>query len=177
VLANGIDTPRLVPAVPVRIGRGLVSHLPEASVPQFNIVATRNGYVTPAVDGIHCAGATLDADDTDPNPRLADHRENLQRLDAILPGYGKDLDPETLAGRVGFRPMSPDRLPIVGPVVAADDLWVINGFGARGLVWASLCAELLASQIAGDPLPVEGELVHALAMSRFDDRRTRRGKV
>jgi len=177
VLANGIDTPKLLAGVPVRVGRGLVSHLPEALVPPFNIVATRNGYVTPAVDGIHCAGATLDADDMEPAGRLADHVENLQRLDAILPGYGKDLDPANLGGRVGFRPMSPDRLPIVGPAAASDGLWLINGFGARGLVWASLCAELLASQIAGDPLPVENDLVRALALSRFDDRRTRTAKV
>jgi tRNA 5-methylaminomethyl-2-thiouridine biosynthesis bifunctional protein len=177
VLANGIDTPKLLPQAPIRVGRGFVSHLPENSVPPFNIVATRNGYVTPAVDGIHCAGATTDADDLDPNPRLADHQENLRRLDAILPGYGKNLDPETLAGRVGFRPMSPDRLPIVGAASASDGLWILNGFGARGLVWASLCAELLASQVAGDPLPVEGELVQALALSRFDDRRARKGKV
>jgi tRNA 5-methylaminomethyl-2-thiouridine biosynthesis bifunctional protein len=173
VLANGIDTPKLLPQAPIRVGRGLVSHLPEAAVPPFNIVATRNGYVTPAVDGIHCAGATLDADDLDPNPRLADHQENLQRLDAILPGYAGQLAPEHLVGRVGFRPMSPDRLPIVGPASASDGLWILNGFGARGLVWASLCAEVLASQVAGDPLPVERELVGALALSRFGDRLNR----
>jgi tRNA 5-methylaminomethyl-2-thiouridine biosynthesis bifunctional protein len=177
VLANGIDTPRLLPGAPIRVGRGLVSHLPELSVPPFNIVATRNGYVTPAVDGIHCAGATLDANDMERAGRLADHVENLARLEAILPGYGKDLDPGNLSGRVGFRPMSPDRLPVVGPAAASDGLWILNGFGARGLVWASLCAELLASQIAGDPLPVENELVHAIALSRFDDRRNRTGKV
>ncbi len=175
VLANGIDTPKLAP-VPIRIGRGLVSHLPEADVPPFGIVATRNGYVTPAVDGIHCAGATLTPDDPDTAPRLDDHRENLLRLDAILPGYGKALDPARLDGRVGFRPMSPDRLPIVGPVSATDGLWVINGFGARGLVWASLCAELLASRIAGDPLPVEAELVQAVGLSRFGDKRRSRGR-
>lgn len=173
VLANGIDTPRLLPNAPIRVGRGFVSHLPEAAVPPFNIVATRNGYVTPAVDGIHCAGATNDADDLDPNPRLADHQENLQRLDAILPGYGTVLAPENLAGRVGFRPMSPDRLPIVGPASASDGLWILNGFGARGLVWASLCAEVLASQVTGDPLPVERELAGALALSRFGDRLNR----
>jgi tRNA 5-methylaminomethyl-2-thiouridine biosynthesis bifunctional protein len=170
VLANGIDTPKLLPQAPIRVGRGLVSHLPEAAVPPFNIVATRNGYVTPAVDGIHCAGATLDADDLDPNPRLADHRENLLRLDAILPGYAAGLEPQNLVGRVGFRPMSPDRLPIVGPAAASDELWILNGFGARGLVWASLCAEVLASQIAGDPLPIERELAGALMLSRFSDR-------
>jgi tRNA 5-methylaminomethyl-2-thiouridine biosynthesis bifunctional protein len=77
--------------------------------------------------------------------------------------------------------MSPDRLPIVGPVVgpvsASDGLWILNGLGARGLVWASLCAELLASQVAGDPLPVEADLVGALALSRFGDRRGRSGTV
>lgn len=171
VLANGIDTPKLLPQAPIRAGRGFVSHLPEAAVPPFNIVATRNGYVTPAVDGIHCAGATLDADDLDTQTRLADHQENLLRLDAILPGYAAGIDPNTLAGRVGFRPMSPDRLPIVGPAAASDGLWILNGFGARGLVWASLCGEVLASLVAGDPLPVERELVDALSLSRFGDRK------
>jgi tRNA 5-methylaminomethyl-2-thiouridine biosynthesis bifunctional protein len=176
VLANGIETPKLVP-VPIRVGRGTVSHLPEAAVPPFGIVATRNGYVTPAIDSIHCAGATLTPDDLDPVPRLGDHLENLLRLDAILPGYGKGLDPARLDGRIGFRPMSPDRLPIVGPLSANDGLWVINGFGARGLVWASLCAELLASEIAGDPLPIEKELHQALSVSRLGDKSRRRAEV
>lgn len=176
VLANGIDTPKLAP-VPIRIGRGAVSHLPAEALPRFDIVATRNGYVTPAIDGVHCAGATLTPDDTEPAPRLDDHVENLLRLDAILPGYGKHLDPARLEGRVGFRPMSPDRLPIVGPLSASDGIWTLNGFGARGLVWASLCAELLASQFTGDPLPVESELVGALAVSRFGDKRGRRTEV
>lgn len=171
VLANGVDTPRLAPQLPIRVGRGGVSHLPEAQVPSFHIVATRNGYVTPAVDGFHSAGATLSTQDTDPALRLDDHLENLLRLDAILPGYGKHFDPAQLKGRVGFRPMSPDRLPIVGPISASDGLWVINGFGARGLVWASLCAELLACQIEGVPLPVEPDLVAAVHPERFALRR------
>ena len=170
VLANGIDTPKLLPRAPIRVGRGFVSHLPESAAAPFNIVATRNGYVTPAVDGIHCFGATLDADDPDTDVRLADHHENLQRLEAILPGYATDIAPQTLAGRVGFRPMSPDRLPIVGAVSATDGLWIINGFGARGLVWASLCGEVLASAISADPLPIEAELMAALRLSRFDDK-------
>lgn len=167
VLANGVDTPRLAPQLPIRSGRGLVSHLPEAQMPPFHIVATRNGTITPAIHGFYCAGATLSTLDTDPAPRLDDHLENLLRLDAILPGYGKHLNPAQLKGRVGFRPMSPDRLPIVGPLSASDGLWVINGFGARGLVWASLCAELLACQVEGVPLPVEPDLVAAVNPGRF----------
>jgi tRNA 5-methylaminomethyl-2-thiouridine biosynthesis bifunctional protein len=133
----------------------------------LNIVATRLGYVTPAVDGIRCAGATTQTDDIDPEPRLADHVENLFRLDMLLPGFAKGLRPDELQGRVSFRPLSPDRLPLVGPLGAGDGLWIINGFGARGLVFASICAELLASQIDGDPLPLEIDLVRALDPGRL----------
>jgi tRNA 5-methylaminomethyl-2-thiouridine biosynthesis bifunctional protein len=173
VLANGIDAPALAPEfkLPIRAGRGLVSHIPEDATPPFRIVATRLGYVTPAVDGMRCAGATSFvtgvADDLDATPRLADHVENLQRLDMVLPGFGQHLDPAGLAGRVSFRPMSPDRLPIVGPLSASEGLWIIDGFGARGLVFASICAELLASRIGGEPLPLEADLVEALASARF----------
>jgi tRNA 5-methylaminomethyl-2-thiouridine biosynthesis bifunctional protein len=173
VLANGIGAPALVPDVklPIRAGRGLVSHIPESATPRFDIVATRLGYVTPAVDGLRCAGATMTADDLDAAPRIADHIENLYRLDMVLPGFGTNLDPAKLEGRVSFRPMSPDRLPIVGPLSASEGLWIIDGFGARGLVFAPICAELLASQICGEPLPLESDLVSALAPTRFRKKR------
>ena len=174
VLANGIDAPRLaahcglpLPRLPIRPGRGLVSHLPGDAIAGCQIVATRSGYVTPAVDGIRCAGATLAIDDGDTAPRLVDHQENLLRLEAILPGAGAALDPARLDGRVSFRPLSPDKLPLVGPVSASDGLWLIGGFGARGLVYAPICAELLASQIDGEPLPLETDLALALTPARF----------
>jgi len=176
VLANATDARRMVPSLPVRIGRGQVSHLPAAATPDFDIVVTRLGYVTPAVDGVRCAGATLTPDDADMAPRVADHVENLMRLDMTLPGYGKGLDAARLDGRVGLRPMSPDRLPIVGPLDAAG-LWTLNGFGARGLVWSALCAELLAAQIAGEAPPLAADLVAAVHPARFLERARRRGKV
>ncbi len=172
VLANGIGAPALAPGhrLPIRAGRGCVSYLPAAATPPFDVVATRLGYVTPAVDGIRCAGATTQVGDLDPTPRRDDHVKNLQRLDMILPGFGKALDPDTLDGRVSFRPISPDRLPIVGPLSASDGLWIIDGFGARGLVFAAICAELLASQIGGEPLPLEADLVAAISPGRFAQR-------
>ena len=173
VLANGIGAPALVPdfPLPIRAGRGLVSHVPEAATPPFNIVTTRLGYVTPAVDGLRRAGATMTVDDLDPTPRLADHIENLHRLDMALPGFGTGLDPAKLDGRVSFRPMSPDRLPMVGPLAANEGLWIINGFGARGLVFAAICADLLACQISDGSLPLEADLVAAVAPARFQKQR------
>jgi tRNA 5-methylaminomethyl-2-thiouridine biosynthesis bifunctional protein len=40
-------------------------------------------------------------------------------------------------------------------------------FGSRGLVWATLAAELIASQIEGEPWPIERELAEAIDPARF----------
>jgi tRNA 5-methylaminomethyl-2-thiouridine biosynthesis bifunctional protein len=112
------------------------------------------------------------ARDDETAPRIDDQIENLHRLDMILPAFGKALDPAQLAGRTSFRPMSPDRLPLAGPLLPAldepsDGLHILSGFGARGLVWATLTAELLASRIAGEPLPLEADLIAAAEPARF----------
>ena len=56
-------------------------------------------------------------------------------------------------------------------------LWLVEvaGYGARGMVWALLLAELLAAQLEEEPLPLERELVTALDPARFLFRRLRRG--
>jgi tRNA 5-methylaminomethyl-2-thiouridine biosynthesis bifunctional protein len=52
---------------------------------------------------------------------------------------------------------------------------MISGFGSRGLTWAALAGELLASLIEGEPLPLERELVDATDSRRFILRRFRGG--
>jgi hypothetical protein len=49
----------------------------------------------------------------------------------------------------------------------ASRAYAVSGFGARGLVWASLAGELLASQLNGDPLPLERDLVDAMDPARY----------
>ncbi|WP_300442301.1 FAD-dependent 5-carboxymethylaminomethyl-2-thiouridine(34) oxidoreductase MnmC [Zoogloea sp.] len=184
ILANGVGI-RALPlaaALPVRPARGQVSHLPATPGSAPKVVVCRLGYVSPEVDGMRCAGATFIADDDGTELRVEEHRENLAKLDFILPGYAAPYDPAHLEGRVGFRPASPDRLPMIGavPAVAQTEkttpladiprqpgLYAVSGFGARGLVWASLAGELLASQINGDPLPLESELVDAMDPARY----------
>ena len=50
-------------------------------------------------------------------------------------------------------------------------------FASRGLTWTLLTAELLASQIHGEPLPVERSLVDAIDPGRFVLHRLRRGTL
>jgi tRNA 5-methylaminomethyl-2-thiouridine biosynthesis bifunctional protein len=80
-------------------------------------------------------------------------------------------------------------MPIIGAIAAAETppaatrladiprrngLYGLLGLGSRGLVWAPLAAELLAAQIAGEPLPLEGDLVDAVDPGRFLLRQLRR---
>ncbi|HRM70752.1 MAG TPA: bifunctional tRNA (5-methylaminomethyl-2-thiouridine)(34)-methyltransferase MnmD/FAD-dependent 5-carboxymethylaminomethyl-2-thiouridine(34) oxidoreductase MnmC, partial [Thauera phenylacetica] len=46
-------------------------------------------------------------------------------------------------------------------------LYALSGYGARGLVWSALAAELLASALEGDPAPLECDLLEAVDPARF----------
>lgn len=179
ILANGATITRIAQAsvLPVVAARGQVSLLRADPGSAPEVMVCRGGYVSPAIDGLRAAGATFSVDDDDTELRDADHAENLDKLAAMLPGFAA----EVVGGRVGFRPASPDRLPIVGAVPDAArphgstlgsvprhrELYAISGFGARGLVWSALVAELLASQLENEPLPLERELVEAMDPARY----------
>jgi tRNA 5-methylaminomethyl-2-thiouridine biosynthesis bifunctional protein len=67
-----------------------------------------------------------------------------------------------------------DRLPLVGPVLAGDtpSVWMLAGMGSRGLSFSALCAELLASYMGGEPLPLEASLARSLHTTRRYKQRT-----
>lgn len=182
VLANGAAATRMAQAatLPLSALRGQVAHIPAALLPALPVVLCREAYLTPAADGICSAGATYDDDD---NPALspASHAENLARLRGLLSDPHAAAD-APLAGRVGFRCIAPDRLPLIGRLPDIDaaggterlrdvprhpGLFALLGFASRGLIWAGLGAELLAAQIEGEPLPLEASLVDALDPARF----------
>ncbi|MCB1906577.1 MAG: bifunctional tRNA (5-methylaminomethyl-2-thiouridine)(34)-methyltransferase MnmD/FAD-dependent 5-carboxymethylaminomethyl-2-thiouridine(34) oxidoreductase MnmC [Rhodocyclaceae bacterium] len=184
VLANGIELRDLpeADALPLRSARGQVTHLPAADGSPPQVVVCGLGYISPPVDGVRCAGASFQVEDHDDALRPSDQHDNLGRLEFMLPGYRDGLAEPALAGRVGFRAASPDRLPMVGGLAAdaagatamADGtierrpgLFAISGFGARGLVWSAIAAELLASRLSGEPLPLERDIVAALDPARF----------
>jgi tRNA 5-methylaminomethyl-2-thiouridine biosynthesis bifunctional protein len=170
VLANAAEAPRFAPGcgIALRRVRGQVSYLPEAMFRAPRLPVLRSGFVLPAIEGIAVAGASYDFDDDDPAPRARDHAGNLERLGRIVPGAADGLDPAALEGRVGFRAVTRDRLPVAGEL--APGLYGAFGYGSRGLVWASLAAELIASRIEREPLPLEAKLADAIAPARFTRR-------
>lgn len=173
VLANAADALHLAPMPQVRLRRvrGQLTYLPPLR--GLKTVVLRGGMVLPPIDGVSVAGASFDLDDEDPSVRVASHEDNLERLERIVPGGSRGLDPKKLEGRTSFRTVARDRLPLVG-MLDAPGLYGAFAYGSRGLLWAGLAGELLASLMEGAPLPLEAPLAAALAPERFARRASRR---
>jgi len=168
-------------------------------------VVTGSGYLLPrAGDGSARVGSSYEPA-AEGQGELAErpevHAENLARLGLLLPDLAAAaarLNPAALRGYVGVRSVSHNRLPLIGRIAdeaqAARDAVALRGarlrdiprlpglyaalaYGSRGLTWAALGAELLASQIEGEPLPLELELAEAIDPARLLVRALRQGQV
>lgn len=180
--------------LPLAAVRGQVSLLPAGTpgltLPRHPVAGA--GYALALPDGRLVCGATTQHDDADPAVRAADHEHNLAQA-VRLGALHADAVPAALAaaqGRVGWRAVTPDRLPLIGavpllppPGTRADQprliprlrdehggLFVLTGLGSRGLTWAALAGRLLASWVSGCPSPVEADLRDALDVGRWTAR-------
>ena len=168
VLANARDALTLAagPTWPLEPVRGQITRLPPGSLPEIQRVIAREGYVAPGTTQ-PVVGATYEHDDYDLAPRAASDLANLARLETMLPGAGARFAIEAVSGRASLRASLPDRLPIVGAVDGQAGLFVAAGYASRGVVWAGLLGEMLADSMTRQPLPLEAELVRAIAPGRF----------
>jgi len=197
VLAHAADAIRLLDAShwPLRRVRGQISLFDNAHSPASQRLALPRialagaGYLLPPVGGLAVFGASAQPDDNDSHVRAADHAFNLRRLQALTGQRG--LLPKDLSGRVGWRLVADDRLPLVGavpdevalrgqPVERLRDvqrrtgLYVFTALSSRGIGWAALGGQVLAAQIAAAPLPLEATLLRAVDPARFVLRSARR---
>ncbi len=168
ILANAADAKRLAPEARLSLSmvRGQVTYLPADPSRQLDRIVSGNGYVAPLPEGGHCIGATYQHDDADEAVRAEDHRRNLERAEALLPGFAANAHPMSLSGWTGFRATVPDRLPIFG-ACAAPGLYAATGLGSRGLLWAPLGAELIACALEGEPDPLPRDYAGAISPRRF----------
>jgi tRNA 5-methylaminomethyl-2-thiouridine biosynthesis bifunctional protein len=188
--------------LPLQSLRGQITLLtatePSKSIAQ---VLCHDGYITPAINGVHSIGATFDKEEPgDYSLREEDHLENLKKLNHALPGLG--FTAENIAGgRTGYRTTTPDKLPLIGPCPDYDDfintfaplrqgtempdvrgkyhdnVFITTAFGAHGMTGAPLAGEIVAAMISGDPLPVPHDLIEYLIPERFILRDLRRRKI
>lgn len=169
VVAGGARCTDLLPQLPLQVVRGQVSLFPWPTEAALRCPVSGESYALMLPDGRLLVGATMQPGDADPAIREADHATNLQRLEATFASLAGHAQVSRAEGRVGFRAVTPDRLPLVG----AMDGWpaglqVCAGLGARGISWAPLAAEWLASGLCGEPLPLPADLAGSFAASRYD---------
>lgn len=191
--------------LPLKPIRGQITQVPANDASrQLRVALCGDGYLAPAADGYHCLGATFNLGDPNREVTERDHRVNLEQLAQFGSEVGalfNNENPETTRGRVAFRCATPDYLPLVGPVPDMDaflrdyaplrkdarlnlpvagqyqpGLYLNLGHGSRGLCYTPLSAELLASHVTGEPMPLDNELVQALHPARFVIRDLMRNK-
>lgn len=199
VLANAADAQNLADfGAPLKRIRGQLSFVPQTGAGGLRIVVSGVGYALPPMEGIMPAGSTYEPDDEPLLPRAEAHAANLARLARLLPGLPPVPAPELLDGQEALRAVARDRLPLIGAIPdlvearrrklslagaqLADlprrpDLYCATGFGSRGIIWSALAAELLASQLEGEPLPLESDLSAAVDPARFVIRSLRQGRL
>jgi tRNA 5-methylaminomethyl-2-thiouridine biosynthesis bifunctional protein len=182
--------------LPLKTIRGQVSIIDApATVVTPKTVVCGEGYISPARDGKLCFGATFDLKGKERNITDQDHQENLSNLADIAPELAVTISQQQdkLTGRTAFRCSTPDYMPIVGPAplyknyletfaqlrkdrkwdfgdaepAHYPNLYVSTGHGSKGLITCPISAELIASMICNEPLPLPKDLIDMINPCRF----------
>ncbi len=174
----GLDWLRL------KLIRGQVSYCAATTASrQWQQAVCHAGYLTPALDGVHCVGATFNLDRHDITPVAADDDANLSQLRAHLPDHWRALGGESIrvvGSRAALRCQTTDFLPLVGPLPDSSSVetpagvWLNLAHGSRGMTHTPLCADLIADQVSERVPSADPEIVDALAPERFIIRQRRR---
>ncbi len=204
VLANGHEALELVEWLPLEAVRGQIINLPSTvASAKLRLPVCYDGYITPAHDGAHVVGATYSHDDMELDERQSERDDMLLRLQSALPelpGEGVSV----ASGRVAFRTMSRDRLPLIGAVPDParfesefraggmreiplsnfqrggsespnrPGLYVSVGHGSRGIISCHLSAEIVAAQVCDEPLPLPRDVLASVIPARYLAREIKR---
>jgi len=146
VLACGSWAPelarRLGVALPVQPGKGYhVDIEPPAASPRIPVVLMEERiFVSPIGDFLRMAG-TMEFSGFNLTPRP-------ERLEMLVRGAGRYF-PAVPAAPVRsrwchLRPMTPDGLPIIGPLPGTENAWIATGHGMLGITQGPATGQLLA---------------------------------
>jgi len=136
--------------VPVRPVKGQVLRLRDPRGPGLveRTIRTLDGYLVPRADGRFVLGATVEDRGWDAAPTAGGVFELLRDMSEVVPGV---LELELEEVGVGFRPATPDNVPLIGRL--RDDLVLATGHWRNGVLLAPVTADLVAGVLAGEPLP------------------------
>lgn len=155
--------------IPVEPQRGQIAHLglgrgAATDTADWPIVsAFHEHYLVPWPDGRVAAGATRETGaGFAPHTTAGGVCEVLNEALRVAPGLD---DAEVEEVRVGLRPVSADRLPILGAVPEVDGGYVATGHGATGLQLGPYSGKLVAELVRGEESETD---ISQFGVGRFD---------
>lgn len=179
-------------AVPLSAARGQVTHInSDENINELKVPLCHEGYLTPAIDGQHCMGATFKRHDLNTEYRQDEQLDNLQKLKKCLnkSSWSEHIK-ITEQAHVGIRCTTRDHFPYLGKLPDYDTLkslyaqkqlnkvqlqtqipyltnvYLFTGLGSRGLCSAPLLAELLACEINQESKPISDAIYNKMQVSR-----------
>ena len=190
VIAAGFDSLNFQQcrAVPLSAARGQVSHID--STPELTALKRtlcHEGYLTPEIAAQHCMGATFKRHDSDTAYRETEQTDNHQKLKkCITDKTWVDNIVLNDQAHTAIRCTTRDHFPYVGelsdydslkksyemnesatyPIASLPNAYLLTGLGSRGLCSAPLLAEILASKINKESLPVANYIDEKMKIPR-----------
>lgn len=173
-------------AIKIKAIRGQVTAVNAAA--DLQCVVCGEGYIAPMQDGIMHTGASFNPKSASLDILAADTALNLHNAARLSPAFA---NLHALSDRAGLRCVTPDYLPLVGPLPRPEflqqfkayntnrwayvdtaaafypQLFMLSGLGSRGLTYSPIAAAIIASLIAGEPLPISTELWKFIHPARF----------
>ncbi|MDP2596350.1 FAD-dependent 5-carboxymethylaminomethyl-2-thiouridine(34) oxidoreductase MnmC [Alteromonas stellipolaris] len=180
-------------ALPLRPVRGQVEAIAtQTPINALTTVICHKGYMTPALNNRHALGSTYVKNDLSTEVRNQESEQNLQTHQQAMANTDvvQQLEHDGEA-RAATRLGSPDHQPVSGMLtdfsalktqyvglslgkplyttepLPATPVSTLCCLGSRGLTTAPLMAELLASTLTHEPLPLNNDLCQAVHPARF----------
>jgi tRNA 5-methylaminomethyl-2-thiouridine biosynthesis bifunctional protein len=189
--------------LPLQSVRGQIAMAASSAMSgSLRCVICHGGYISPAMAGRHCLGASFYPDRNDTEVLPAEQEEIRAMLHEALPDLADSLPPTTQwQGRAALRCQSPDYLPLAGPIPDYENfirdfgglrdgntrglqearllpgLYCSLAHGSQGFTQALLAAEILAAEINAEPCPVPRSVSESLHPARFWVRQLRRRQI
>lgn len=162
VNAAGVASAALSPGVPVRPRKGQLAltdrypswvhhQLVEARYVERATSAASDSIsfnLQPRRSGRLLIGSSRQLGQTDPAVDPVNLRSMLDRAFAFAPGLARLAIVRTWAG---FRPATPDHLPLIGPWPSQDGVYIATGHDGLGITMALGTGRLIADLLAGRP--------------------------
>ena len=142
--------------LPLNGTKGELLTIKAPALKECNVIKS-SVFIIPLGDDLYRIGATYKWKDKTNTPTEDSKQELLQKLDTFL-----KCEYEVVSHVAGVRPTVADRRPLVGQHPRYQNLYVLNGFGSRGVLIAPKASENLFQHIEN-----QQELDAEMNISRF----------